>query len=132
MAAKPIFAATPRQGQASVSVADTSYSGPASAQTVFLAPAGGSRVERVRVVAAGNTAAGVVNLWAHDGTNYRLLRSLVITAVTTNTTTTPPWGSDGAGVVYFEGGLILPSGWSLRVSTTIAQAFHVTADGADF
>ncbi|WP_374381962.1 hypothetical protein [Dongia sp.] len=131
MATKPVFAATPRQGQGTISTAETSFSAPTNVATIFTAGASGSRIERVRVCATGTTAAGIVNLWLHDGTNYRLVRSVLQSAITASTTVAP-WGTDGAGFVYFEGGLILPTGWSLRASTTIAQGFHITADGADF
>jgi hypothetical protein len=131
MATKPAFANIPRQGQASFAVADTSLTAPASVGIVFTAGASGSRVERLRVTAAATTVAALVNIFLHDGTNYRLIRSLVVAAVTVSATV-PAWGMDGAGLVTFEGGLMLPTGWSLRVTTTIAQTMHATADGADF
>jgi hypothetical protein len=128
MASAPIFAGTPKQGSATISSADTSYSAPATTATIMSGGTSGSRIERARVCATGTTAAGVVNLWIFDGTNYRLIRSLLVTA----STTVAPWGTDGAGLVTFEGGLMIPNGYSLRISTTIAQGFHATADYGDF
>lgn len=131
MAQKPGFAATPRQGQATIATAETGLVTPTNVGTVFTAGASGSRVERLRAVGAATTAAGLVNVFLHDGSNYRLIRSIVV-AVAVPSATVPAWGSDGSGMITFEGGLMLPSGWSLRVTTTIAQTIHVTADGADF
>lgn len=131
MASAPIFAATPKQGSATISSADTSYSTPTTTATIMSGGASGSRVERCRVCATGTTAAGVVNIWYFDGTNYRLLRSLVVTAITASTIL-PPWGTDGAGLITFEGGLQIPNGSSLRISTTIAQGFVATADYGDY
>lgn len=130
MASKPGFAATPRQGQASIATAETSLTSPTNVGTVFTAGANGSRIERLRAVGATTTIAGLVNVFLHDGSVYRLIRSIVVGAATPSVTVAP-WGSDGSGVISFEGGLMLPSGWSLRVATTQAQTIHLTADGAD-
>lgn len=130
MATRPAFASTPRQGQASIATAEASLTAPTNVGTVFTAGANGSRVERLRAVGAATTSAGLVNVFLHDGSVYRLIRSIVVGAVTPSATVAA-WGSDGSGMISFEGGLLLPSGWSLRVATTQAQTIHVTADGAD-
>ena len=130
MASKPGFAATPRQGQASIATAELSLTAPTSVGTVFSAGASGSRVERLRAVGAATTAAGLINIFLFDGSVYRLIRAIVVGAATPSATVAA-WGSDGSGMITFEGGLMLPAGWSLRAATTVAQTIHVTADGAD-
>ena len=130
MASKPGFAATPRQGQASIATAEVSLTAPTNIGTVFTAGANGSRIERLRAVGAATTVAGLVNVFLYDGSIYRLIRAIVVGAATPSATAAA-WGSDGSGMISFEGGLMLPSGWSLRVATTQAQTIHVTADGAD-
>lgn len=130
MASKPGFAATPRQGSAQVVAADTSLTAPATVGTLFTAGASGSRVERARFTAASVSLAGLVNVFLHDGAVYRLIRSIV-TAPFTPSATVAGWGTDGSGQITFEGGLMLPVGWSLRFTSTVVQTIHGTADGAD-
>ncbi len=130
MATKPGFAATPRQGQASIASTELSLTAPINIGIVFVAGANGSRVERLRAVGFGATVAGLINVFLHDGTAHRLIRSISVGAAAPSATTAT-WGADGSGTISFEGGLMLPAGWSLRVATTQAQGFHVTADGAD-
>lgn len=133
MSADPIFAATPKQGGGAVASADASYTGPTNVATLITAPASGTRVERARFVFTGTTSlAGFVNVFVHDGTNYRLIRSIPYTAITASVTVQPAL-TDGSGQITFEGGLILPSGYSLRASFTNGTGQLVgTCDAADF
>lgn len=133
MSADPIFASTPRQGSGVVATADASYTGPTNVMTLITAPAAGTRVERARFSFNGTTSlAGFVNVFIHDGTNYRLIRSIPYTAITASVTVAPAL-ADGSGLVTFEGGLILPSGYSLRASFTNGTGNLVgTCDAADF
>ena len=130
MASKPAFAATPRQGQTSIATAELSLTAPTNVGTILMAGANGSRVERLRAVGAASTVAGLVNVFLYDGSVYRLIRAIVVGAASPGATV-PAWGSDGSGMISFEGGLMLPSGWSLRATTTVGQTIHLTADGAD-
>lgn len=135
MATSPVFVATPRQGVGTVNTPDTSFTAPSSIATVFTAGSSGSRVERLRAVFEATTSgAGLLNVFVYNGTTYHLIRSIAYAAVTASTTVAPA-GADGSLTVYFEGGLILPTGYSLRVSFTVGTGSPVlacTADGGDF
>jgi hypothetical protein len=130
MATAPAFAATPRCAIVQATAANTNRDGTGTIATLFTAGASGSRVERVRIQAAGTTTAGVVRLFIHDGTNARLLREVLVTAITPSTTV-EAFSAD----VDFSGPdqvLVLPTGYSLRVSTHNAETFNCFAFGGDF
>jgi hypothetical protein len=130
MATAPAFAATPRCAIVQATAANTNRDGTGTIATLFTAGASGSRVERVRIQAAGTTTAGVVRLCIHDGTNARLLREVLVTAITPSTTV-EAFSAD----VDFSGPdqvLVLPTGYSLRVSTHNAETFNCFAFGGDF
>ena len=73
--------------------------------------------------------AGLVCVFAYDGTNYHLLPPfpLAIAAATPSTTLAPV-----SQTAYFDN-LVLPSGWSLVITNTVAgneSLVQVTAYGA--
>ena len=79
------------------------------------------------------TVAGLINLFIYDGTTYNLWQQVPVIAITTNTTT-PSFvanlSSNGNANVM---PLNLPTGYSLRATTTIAQTgVKVIAYGGDF
>lgn len=119
------YAATPRCGIAQVSVANTNRDGTGTLATVFTAGSNGSRIDDVQVKAVGNTTAGMVRLYIHDGTNARLITEIAVSAVTPSATT-----------AAFEGGITLseslPTGYSLRASVHNAETLNVFAFGGDF
>ena len=126
MATSPIFVGTPKTWLAALSAANTNRDGTGTIITIVTAPAGGTRIDKVRAVAAGTTTAGVVRLFLHDGTNFRLLREIMVQAVTPSATV-EVWSQD----IDFPGGLFLPNGWSLRASTHNAENFNVAVLGGD-
>lgn len=130
MATAPAFAATPRCAVGQVATANTNRDGTGTVATIFTAGASGSRIERVRIVAAVATTAGVVRLFIHDGTNFRLFDEVLVSAITPSTS-----------VAVFEadvdfssasGVLLLPTGYSIRASTHNAETFNVFVIGGDF
>lgn len=127
MATDPSFATTPRNGAGQISTANTNRDGTGTVGTIFTAGSSGSIITVITVKAQVSTTAGMVRLFVHDGTNFRLWREIVVTAITV-----------GASTACFEehivdfGGLLLPSGYSLRASTHIGEAFNVIAQGGDF
>jgi hypothetical protein len=130
MATAPAFAATPRCAIVQATAANTARDGSGTIATLFTAGASGSRIERVRIQATGTTTAGVVRLFIHDGTNARLLREILVSAITPSTTV-EAFSSDQD----FSGPdqvLVLPTGFSLRVSTNNAETFNCFAFGGDF
>lgn len=130
MATAPVFASTPRCAMAQATAANTNRDGTGTLVTVLTAGANGSRLERVRIVAAGTTTAGVVRLFIHDGTNARLLHEMLVSAITPSTTV-QVWSAD-IDMSFNGGSILLPNGYSLRASTHNAETFNVIAIGGDF
>lgn len=130
MASTPNFASTPRCAIAQATAANTNRDGTGTIATVFTAGSSGSRLERVRIQAAGTTTAGVVRLFVHDGTNARLLMEVLVSAITPSTTV-QAWSAD-IDMSYNGQALMLPSGFSLRAATHNAETFNVIAVGGDF
>lgn len=121
----PNYAAAPRFGRAAISTADTSRTAPAAAGTVLTAGADGSVIDQVIVHATGTTTAGMVRLFIHDGTNYSLIKEVPVEARI-------PGASVPAFAVALDmDGYQIPTGHSLRATTHNAEAFTVTASGAD-
>ncbi|NDC96035.1 hypothetical protein EBZ38_14890 [bacterium] len=126
MATSPAFATTPRVGSVSIATADSSYTAPSNVGTVLTGVAAGTRIAEVVVKCAATSAAAIVRLFLHDGTNYWLFDEVTIAAATGSSTVQ----QTRVSVVYNN--LILPSAsWSLRATTSVSQATHVTALGAD-
>jgi hypothetical protein len=130
MASTPSYAATPRSDYCQISAANTARDGTGTLGTLATGAAGGTRIESVRVVAAGTTTAGVVRLFFSNdgGTTKRLLEEMLVTAVTPSTT-----------VAVFSGRFSL-GGWMLKDANCIlyaathnAETFNVFAErAADF
>lgn len=130
MAAEPAFASTPRCAIGQVSAANTNRDGTGTIVTIFSAAIAGSKIERVRIQAVATTTVGVVRLFIHDGTNARLIREVLVPAVTPSTIV-EAFSAD----VDFSGleqVLPLPPGYSLRASTHNAEAFNLFAAGGDY
>jgi hypothetical protein len=130
MGTAPVFAATPRCAIAQVSTANTARDGTGTIAIVFTAGASGSKIERVRISGTGTTTAGVVRLFIHDGTNARLIREVLVGAITPSTTI-EAFSADidysGPDQVF-----VLPTGYSLRASTHNAETFNVFVFGGDY
>lgn len=126
MAAAPQFAVTPRIGAVSIATADSSYTAPTNVGTVLTGVAAGTRINEVVIKSAATSAAAVVRLFLFDGTTYWLFDEVSIPAVT-GSSTLPT-----ARTTRTYDNIVLPSAsWSLRATTSVSQATHVTAHGAD-
>lgn len=110
-------------GHAVISTANPNRDGTGAMGTVLTAGASGSLIEVIRVKATGTTTAGIVRLFKHDGTNARLWREILVTAITPSATV----AAFDAELVP-TGGLTVPTGWSLRASTEKAEEFVVSVD----
>jgi hypothetical protein len=120
MATAAQYAATPRAALAVVSAANTNRDGATGTYvTVFTAGAAGSRIDDIRIHAAGTVTAGVVRLFLHDGTTGRLWQEVMVSA------TTPSVTVQAFNTSLLNQALVLPSGWSLRASTNNAETFHI-------
>lgn len=127
MATSPQYAATVQNAQVQISTANTARDGTGTVGTLVTGGTNGTRVDDIYITAAGTTTAGVVRMFLHDGTNYRLLLETLVTAVTPSTTVAV-WSFALTNV-----GIILKNGWSLRFSTHNAETFNIMMTrGGDF
>lgn len=124
MATTANYANTPRAAVAQVTAANTARDGTGTIVTVFTAGTSGSRVDDIVITATGNTTAGMIRLFLHDGTNARLWMEIPVSAVTVSATVA------GWTTSLLNQALILPNGWSLRASTHNAETFNVFVDRA--
>lgn len=126
MATSPAFAVTPRIGAVSIATADSSYTAPSNVGTVITGASTGTRIAEIVVKCAATSAAAIVRVFLYDGTTYWLYDEITVAAATGSSTV------QQTRVSTSYTNLILPSAsWSVRVTTSIAQATHVTAFGAD-
>lgn len=133
MATSAQYAATPAIGAALLTTADTSLTAPSTVGTVITAGSNGTRVDYIEVMGVATTTASLINLFLYDGSTYHLWQQVPVYAITTGTTT-PSYqatlSSNGNANVM---PLCLPSGWSLRATTTVTQTgVKVIAYGGDF
>jgi hypothetical protein len=126
MATSPVFAVTPRIGAVSISTADSSYTAPTNVGTLITGASTGTRISEIVVKNAATSLAAIVRIFLYDGSTYWLYDEVTITAATGSSTVQ----QSRTSTVYNN--LILPSAsWSIRVTTSVSQATHVTALGAD-
>lgn len=132
MADKAQYAATPKIGIGQVSTANTNRDGTGTIATIFTAGAKGSRIDAIDLKAVGNTTAGMIRLFIHDGVNARLLSEVPVTAITPSGTL-PSWESQlNTNTMTQVLPLLLSTGYSLRAATNNAETFNVIALGGDF
>lgn len=133
MAISAQFASVPRVGSALLTTADTSLTAPSTVGNVLTAGASGTRIDYIDIQGVATTTASIINLFIFDGTNYFLWTQVPVIAVTSGTTA-PAYqavlSSNGNANIM---PLTLPTGHSLRATTTIAQTgIRVIAYGGDF
>ena len=127
------YASTPKFGSATLTTADTSLTAPTTVGTIVTAGASGTRIDYIDVQGVATTVAGLVNLFVYDGTTYVLWQQVPVIAVTSSTTApafAAALSSNGNANIM---PLTLPTGYSLRAATSVAQTgVRVTAYGGDF
>ena len=143
MAIAAQFAEVPNVGMAKITGAsgsNTSRIGAGTPNTdiwsVFTTGASGSRIDKISIRAAGTvvvTMVGTIRLFvsADNGTTKRLLKEILVTAIT------PSASAEGFNYVYIpDGGLILPTGYTLWVSSQVVDIagnqFDVIVQGGNF
>jgi hypothetical protein len=117
MATAPAFAATPICWSGLVpATADTSLTAPTNATALGTAGASGTQINEIVCVGVGTTVAGVVNIFAYDGSTYHLVDFFIVPAYTSSTTV----GAWRASRTYQN--FWLPANtWSLRCTVTVAS-----------
>lgn len=128
MASAPAYASTPVIWAGLVpATADTSFTAPTNVTTLGSAGTNGTKISEIDVEPVATVVAALVNIFAFDGAAYHLVESVTIAAATVSTTAAP------VKQQFFYDNLVLPSGWSLRCTVTVAgdvSLVTVTAYGA--
>jgi len=133
MATSAQYAATPRVGSATLTTADTSLTAPTTVGTILTAGASGTRIDYIDIQGVATTSAGLINLFIFDGTNYILWNQVPVIAITSSTTAPAFQATLSSNVNANLMPLIIPTGHSLRATTSISQTgIRVTALGGDF
>jgi len=127
----PIFTQTPVIGSGQVSTANTNRDGTGALATILSGGTNGTRIDRITAQAIVTTAAGTLRLFIYDGTNTRLWRELLTSAVTPSATVAGASVSVG-GPGSASLGLILPSGYSLKACINNSETWNVIAEGGNF
>jgi hypothetical protein len=125
MAATPQFASGPKLGIATVSTANTNLNGSGTLATVLSAGTGGTKIIEVTVQAAGTVTSGMVRLFVFDGTTNYLFDEIPVSAAI------PSASSTAYRTYRIYDNFVLPSGYSLRASTSNAETFNIMAWGGD-
>jgi hypothetical protein len=123
----PLFTLTPKISDAQISTANTNRNGTGTLGTVITGATNGTRINRVDIVATVTTSAGVIRLFIDDGTNVRLFREILVTAITPSATV-EVWRGEFVPTEPF----ILPSTYILKASTHNAETFNVIAHAGDY
>lgn len=128
---RPLFELVPRIGIARLTTAETSLdAAPTNVVSVLAASANHTRIDRVVVKAAqAITVAGMVRLWLHDGSTYRLFEELTIPVDTVGANDTSY--TTESDLISETTPLVLPSGWTLYATTEKSDKFNVIAFGGD-
>lgn len=128
MAAAPEFVDSPKTWLAQISAANTARDGSGTIVDVVTAGTDGTRIDEISIEATGTTTAGVVRLFLYDGTNTRLFREVLVTAITPSTSI-----KVFEALLTFLKGLHLPAGatWKLKAATHNAETFNVFVRGGD-
>lgn len=127
------YASTPQVGSANLTTADTSLTAPTTVGTILTAGASGTRIDYIEVKGVATTVAGLVNLFIFDGTTYFLWQQVPILVITSSTTVPTFVANLSSNSNSNVMPLTLPTGYSLRATTTVAQTgVRVIAYGGDF
>jgi hypothetical protein len=133
MATSAQYASVPKIGAATLTTADTSLTAPTTVGTVVTAASSGTRIDYIDIQGVATTLSGLVNLFIFDGTTYHLWTQVPVLPITSSTTapafTITLSSNSNANIMP----LVLPSGHSLRATTSVAQTgIKVIALGGDF
>ena len=120
MASNAQYVATPKNGVAQATVANTARDGTGTLATVYTAGASGARIDSLIVHATGTTTAGMIRFFVSNGSATVLIKELPVQAVTPSATI-PAWSNE----VQFPNGLILQATWTLKAATNNTETFNI-------
>lgn len=130
MADTPSFTATPVIWVNDVSTANTARDGTGTIETIGTAGANGTKIEQIVLKATSDPADSTVVIFLYDGAAYWVFDEFDIGNPAAASTTVESYRTSRN---YDD--LVLPSGWSLRASITVALTagvMNVFAFGGDF
>jgi hypothetical protein len=120
MSTQPLFATTIISAAVNIATANPNRDGTGTVGTLYTAPANGARIDEIKIKAKVTTTAGMIRIFLHSGTAYFLLAEVLVTAITASATVAAFETS------LYELGLVLKSGWSIRVATEKAESFDIS------
>lgn len=115
------YASTPATAAVVVNTANTGRDGTGTLGLLLSAGANGSRVDEIDIAAMGAVTAGAIRLFLYNGATFYLWKEIPVPATTPVVGSVAPWSYILSGL-----GLILKTGWSIRVSTNNAESFSVS------
>ena len=118
-------------GAVQIATGDSSLTGPTNYGELYTAGTpSGSAVSTVNFQAAGTTTAGMVRIFLYDGSNWRLIKEIAVTAITPSGTV-KAWPADlGTGAYQPAQPITLKNGWKIRVTTQNSETFNAWVGGA--
>lgn len=142
-ALQPIFPATQNVSWGNVTTANTAKDGTGTVVTVFTAGGNGSRIDQIKVRAAGTNVATVLRFFVNNGavnttaTNNSLAHEVTIAATTlsevaaladNDITITKNTTETACPIPY------LPAGYKINIAigTTVATSLEITVWGANY
>lgn len=125
----PIFTVTPVVTATSFGTANTNRDGTGTIADAFTPGADGSVLEKIRFKATGTTTAGMIRIYVYDGSTYRLVGEVSVSAITVGATTQ---SFEATWLPPNNEPMALPSGRKVGVSTHNAETFVATAIGGSF
>lgn len=128
MASSSVFIAKPKPWIAQLTTANANTDGTTGAVVVLVTggSAPGSRVDRLRIQAIGNTTAGKIRIFLFDGvSSTKLFKEILVPAVTVSASVAA-WDTEATLDVP------LPAGFVLIGSTLNSETFNLFPIGGDF
>ncbi len=123
----PLFTLTPNIGAITISTANTNRDGTGTLGTVLTSGVNGTRIDRVEIIATGNTTNNVIRLFIDNGSTKKLEKEILVPLTTPGTLVLTYLGT-----VNYPNGLVLPSGYFLDASTNAAESYNIIAFSGDF
>jgi len=125
----PIFTLTPVITAEVISTANTNRNGTGTIVNLITGSENGTRIHKITINALGSTTAGAVRLFINTGTNVRMLKEIMVSAITPSSTVsvwTYTW------TLFGEQAIILPQNYILGCSTNNAESFSVIVEGGSY
>lgn len=131
MAANSVqFTATPRMVVAQVSAANTNRDGTGTVVDLITGVAAGTRINKITVKGIATTTAGMVRIYFYDGTNTRLYREVIVTAITPSA-----FVKTFSEEILFsdaDAPILVGTGHKLQASTHNAETFNIIVEAGDY